>query len=222
MTDTLADCNAKRHGDMSAYSFWKCRCPEAKEAWRIYKKRIREGRHTPAMIPAVGTARRLQALVAAGYTWKHLADYLGFTKNRAAYLGMTTEGQVYRETADRVAKLYDRLSLTPGPSSYARTVAVRHGFRPPLAWDDEALDDPNGKPYDDDQDNGTPVVDGEAVRRALAGERLRLTPIERHHAVHRGVAAGMPLSAITRALHISYAQGRELAEQPLPDYELAA
>jgi hypothetical protein len=45
-----------------------------------------------------------------------------------------------------VRVVYDRMSMTPGTSAYARNRAERQGWLPPLAWDDEMIEDPDYVP----------------------------------------------------------------------------
>ena len=92
-----------------------------------------------------GTTRRLQALTAIGWPAEHLAHELGWTR---AKLDNTLNGQPPNGSHHRVATLYDRLSMTPGPNQAARQHAQQHGWAPPLAWDDEHLDQPDGTPAD--------------------------------------------------------------------------
>lgn len=104
-------------------------------------------------VPAVGTARRLRALVAIGWSQSKLAQMLG---KLPANLGKTmTSEQVAAGTARAVRDLYDRLWDRPPPestwserqsASRARNLARRNGWVPPLAWDDDALDDPEAVP----------------------------------------------------------------------------
>jgi AraC-like DNA-binding protein len=214
-------CTAARHGDESAYSWWACRCPEAREAWRLYKKRLREGRQPPAHVHAVGTARRLQALVAYGYTWRALATHLGVSPRRTQDLASMRRGFVHRDTAARVRTVYDRLSLTRGGAAYALTVAARYGWLPPLAWDDATIDDPQAQPWGGQAEDTAPIVDEVAIRRALNGERVKLTRLEKHHAVHHGVPR-LGVNAVATALHLSGSTIRDLYRRPLPAVEEVA
>jgi hypothetical protein len=213
-------CTAQRHGTPSAYDWWGCRCPETREKWRLYRKRLSQGRQPPALVPAVGTARRLQALVAIGYCWRDLGKHLGVSNRRIADIALTPDGQVHRNTVARVDAIFEQLSATPGTAKYAFTLAARYGFVPPLAWDD--IDDPSAEP-DTGKDRGDSasapgrdVVDVVAVRRALAGTRVGLTELERHHAVHHGLKRDMPAYLIADRLGLSYTATRRLANQPLP------
>ena len=58
--------------------------------------------------------------------------------------------RVTRETARRMAAVYDRYAMTVPPASGAvtqtRDRAAAKGWPPPLAWDDEDLDNPTALP----------------------------------------------------------------------------
>jgi lambda repressor-like predicted transcriptional regulator len=98
----------------------------------------------PGSAPAVGTRRRVQALIRIGWSYPLLTARTG--------LGQTTlrkviyRQRISRELADRVAVVYAELENTPGPSVRAATVAASKGFAPPAAWDDDTIDDPRAKP----------------------------------------------------------------------------
>lgn len=95
-------------------------------------------------IPAIGTRRRLQALQAAGYSQPYIAAELGVTQ-QCVGLFMRKEF-VSGVTASRVAQLFSRLQLTTGPSKRAAGWAQRRNWAPPLAWDEDTIDDPNARP----------------------------------------------------------------------------
>lgn len=92
-------------------------------------------------VPAAGTLRRLGALRALGWPETVLAKRLGVKRIRVG-----EDGWVRRRVARAVRELYDELSMIPGPSQRTRARAVRVGLVPPLAWDDETLDDPDAAP----------------------------------------------------------------------------
>lgn len=97
-----------------------------------------------ACVPAVGTHRRIKALVAIGYPQVFLAKELGLHEGR---LAITLRQQhVLASTAAKVAELYDRLSGTPGPSNWSRSRARKRGYASPLAWDEGTIDDPDAEP----------------------------------------------------------------------------
>lgn len=210
-------CQAQRHGTRSAYGWWGCRCPDAREAHRLYHKRLRYGRQPAAHLPAVGTTRRLQALVAAGYTWTALAGHLGVSCQRVRAIAFTVDGLVHPATSERVREVFGQLATVPGSSKLARTVAARYGWAPPMAWDDDTIDDPHARPtLGDDVDDRT-VVDRVAIERALAGERVPLNRLERHHAIHAGLARGIHRQTLSTTLRIAWSEIKRLEATPLPD-----
>lgn len=195
-------CLMPRHRTASDYRYG-CRCPEAREAYRLYRKRGREGRSVPQVVNSLGTARRLQALAAIGWSCPALAAELGYGSYAAVtYLQRRYRTTVLRSIAERVSAVYDRLSMTPGPSVRAVRTAARNGWAPPLAWDDDEIDDPTARP------SGTTlvVVDEVAVERAVQGERAEhevLTRGEQHAAIHHCRALGMPAHEIARRVGVS-------------------
>lgn len=98
-------------------------------------------------VDATGTARRLQALVALGYSVNHIGELLDRTPVWVSQLLNHHRVKVNGDTAHNIAELYDRLSMTPGPSQQARNRAIRKGWMPPLAWDEGSIDDPLGVPH---------------------------------------------------------------------------
>lgn len=139
-------CSARRHGTAVAYDAYKCRCPDAREAHRIYRKRIRHGRITPGPVSTIGSSRRLQALSAIGWTLDDLVPHCGLTRDTLRRIRSRIQTQMYRSTAARIRELYDELSGTVGPSQIARDRARAAGWAPPLAWDDDTIDDPDAQP----------------------------------------------------------------------------
>jgi hypothetical protein len=92
---------------------------------------------------AIGTTRRIRALVAIGYTQAQIARELGAHESWISRLVDEYDHQVNAATVRRVSELYDILSMTPGTSDLARAQAKAKGWAPPLAWDEEAIDDPD-------------------------------------------------------------------------------
>lgn len=99
-------------------------------------------------IDATGTRRRLQALAAFGWSLNHVSRVTGYTRSAISRLA-DNPSFVLASTARTIAALYDELSMTPGPSVRAARDAVRRGFVPPLAWDDDNIDDPTAQPHGD-------------------------------------------------------------------------
>jgi hypothetical protein len=110
----------------------------------------------PAMIPgralvdATGTRRRAQALMAIGYTQTDILGRIGRAYAVGYRLWHSRQQQVHAETAEKVAAIYDELAMTTPPDSWvtrrARRHASRRGWAPPLAWDDDTIDDPAAAP----------------------------------------------------------------------------
>lgn len=96
-----------------------------------------------AKVPAIGTARRLQALVAIGYTGQYLGGRLGCPKVTVWRI-TSRAANVEVNTARAVSELFDELSMIPGPCDRARRRAKKYGWVPPLAFDD--VDDPDEIP----------------------------------------------------------------------------
>ena len=103
------------------------------------------GRWLPR-VDSVGTSRRLQALVALGYNTVELGRLLDRSPAWVSQLLHNRKPKVNGDTARDVIELYERLSMTPGPSQHARDRAIRRGWMPPLAWDEETIEDPAAAP----------------------------------------------------------------------------
>lgn len=130
-----------RHRREGTPSCQPCRNSAAASARRYRSLRRRLGHRR---IDATGTRRRLRALAALGWPMRDLSVELGWEPTRAQKL--TAAGHVWADTAADVRLLYDRLSMTPGPSLKTRRRAEAAGWLPPLAWDDDCLDDPGYVP----------------------------------------------------------------------------
>ncbi len=177
------------HGTPARYSAG-CRCAPCSAATARRQSRYRLDVLTgnPHMLNAVGTRRRIQALSAIGWTYGDLAERLGVTRSAVHHL-TDERPRIEATTARRITALYDRLSMTPGPSAITRARALAAGWPPPLAWDDDTIDDPTAKPS-----LGPPpstAVDEVAIRRAMTGHRTPLTRTERRLIVTRLAAQGI-------------------------------
>ena len=106
-----------------------------------------------ALVDATGTVRRVQALMAIGWSGQKLADRLGV--QRGNFTLMNGADLVTEAKRRAISDLYDELWDTPPPHddhrsriSYNRTLAFarRNGWVPPMAWDDDTIDDPAARP----------------------------------------------------------------------------
>ncbi|MEJ8654633.1 hypothetical protein WKI65_43035 [Streptomyces sp. MS1.AVA.3] len=104
------------------------------------------------VVAAIGTLRRLQALVARGWPQAQLATRLGWTD--ANFSALLRGDRVIVRTALAVRALYDQIwdqaprqhGVTNQAYSRALNVARCNGWSPPTAWDDETIDLPSAKP----------------------------------------------------------------------------
>lgn len=150
-----------------------------------------------------GTRRRLQALAAIGWNHHEIARRLGYPrwKVNKALEGAYVDIRVH----DDIAALYDELWDQQPPThtraqrvgrSYALTVARRHGWLPPLAWDD--IDTDPAPPTAGQE----PLLDEIAIELALAGQNVRLTRDERLEATRRGTERGLSLTQLSDLLGV--------------------
>lgn len=104
-------------------------------------------------VDAVGPRRRVQALAALGWSMQQIADQLGMARRQLQAILRGT--QVSARTARAVHDVYDRLCWEAPPactrwerSAVTRTKAWARGqdWVPPLAWDDDTIDDPAAVP----------------------------------------------------------------------------
>lgn len=105
-------------------------------------------------VPNVGARRRIKALLALGHSADTIAASVGRPRSWV-YNTLHGPGQWHSRDRYETAKAaYAALSMTPGASAVTRSRAVASGYHPPLAWDDEDLDDPYAAPHlgDDDLD----------------------------------------------------------------------
>lgn len=105
-----------------------------------------------ARIDGAGTRRRLQALIAIGWSRTKLAERVGIHRTNLCLL-LLGEG-VRADTARKVAAAYSTLWDQPSPTATpedrrsaaaARREAAEKGWLPPAAWDDEYLDLPDAE-----------------------------------------------------------------------------
>lgn len=101
-------------------------------------------------IDSSGSRRRLQALVAMGWSQAKLAERLGWTP--ANFWRLMNSARVTVATVRAVRALYDTLWNQAPPeegqhdkiaASRARNHAQANGWQPPLAWDDDLFDVPD-------------------------------------------------------------------------------
>ncbi len=138
-------------------------------------------------VPSRGARRRVQALVARGWSLSKIGAPLGISPSNMSSL--MKRPMVGAGNFRAIVALYDELwdQLPPREEwrdkiAYSRALehARQRRWLPPLAWDDIDLDDE--PPLPDDE---VAVIDEVAVELAIAGEGVRLTPAERRECVRR-------------------------------------
>lgn len=94
------------------------------------------------VVDATGSRRRLQALVASGWSATSLARML---EGRVSHCTVHDLTRGYRtdclaRTARSIEELFDRLQFTPGPSDSARARGRRNRWPLPFAWNEDEID----------------------------------------------------------------------------------
>lgn len=161
-------------------------------------------------VDGLGTRRRLQALVAVGWSQARLARLLGMEPGN---FGRTINGgRVRVSTAAAVATLYDELTRQMPPesthreriaASRARNRARTLDWKPPMWWDVDELDHLEQLPMPP-APSSCDDVDDVAVQRAIDGDlSVSLTIAERREVVRRLHARRLTDGQIDRLTGIS-------------------
>lgn len=143
-----------------------------------------------AVIDATGYRRRVQALVAHGWSLPAIARAVDGQITEYQLRGWVHGDRITAASARDVVALFDRLWMLTPPAdtpqqaamvARARRLAGRYGWVPALAWDD--IDTDPAPPADvEDAGDG---LDEIAIELAIAGRAVRLTPGERRVCVRR-------------------------------------
>lgn len=184
----------ERHGTTRGYHAG-CRDACCRAAMARYEKagrlaRLRGGK----AVPALGAQRRLQALMALGWSSHSIAVAAGVPhRNHVWRIIHGQKGKptrwIQRSTHEWVCRVYDDLSMKLPDGRYVartRAYASRNSWPPPLCWDD--IDDPNEQPRGIRTNDRRDLLADWADLRA-AGESIE------HAAARLGVTVG----AIERA-----------------------
>lgn len=134
-TTDRTTCIAQDRGTAVGYRYHRCRCADCTEAHRLHNKRLREHRQPPWLLSPIGTQRRIQALMALGWTGGEIARRAGWDSRRRVNQ-LLARRQIRPETAKRIAGIYSELAGTPGPSPVGRARSRAAGYMPPQAWND--------------------------------------------------------------------------------------
>lgn len=190
--------NDSRHGTVAGYNRIPCRADCCRLAMARYKKRWEWDRANgrARITSTTGTRRRIEALNWLGWSRATIAAEMGMHPTNMTRLLRVDTMTV--ALADRFREVFERLCMTlPTGNQQAitnvRNRARRHGYLPPLAWDD--IDDPNENP------RGLRVetkadIDPVVVERILAGRVVPTTRAEREEVVRRWQGQGKPLKQL--------------------------
>lgn len=106
-------------------------------------------------IPATGSRRRLQALIAEGFSYRILISELGIANPQWLHEFCKRDIRfTHIPFAQRVDEVYAKLQLAK-PEDFglidfqirrAKRTAVRHNWGNVMCWDDDTIDDPNAIP----------------------------------------------------------------------------
>jgi hypothetical protein len=106
-----------------------------------------------AVVDATGTRRRLQALVAGGWSGAELMRRIGIIGTD--FPKILGRDQILARTERTIRALYDQLWDVPPPASTrweratvtrALAFAAARDWAPPMAWDDDTIGDPAAQP----------------------------------------------------------------------------
>lgn len=188
-----------RHGTTRGHAAG-CRelcCRRARNADEARRRKYRQVLGITRSVDATGTRRRIHALMALGWPSREIAARCGWTTGEAV-LEVSRRNWVQTKTAETIARVYDHLSMTLGPSDATRRRAIAKGWAPPLAWD--CIDtDPHPKGLATADSRAWDDYDETVVERILAGEwRTRARLPERLAVVAVWAADGLSTNEIER------------------------
>ncbi|MGH3446021.1 MAG: hypothetical protein ACRDP4_00205 [Nocardioidaceae bacterium] len=196
--------DGKRRGDGTRVPSRRIR-PETADRILAVELDLADG----ARVDSTGATRRVRALVALGWSQSKIAAELGI--QRSNFTIASGRRETLTVAHDKACRdLYDRWSMRLPPqdaqrdraaSSMARRYAKARGWLPPLAWDDERIDDPEYTP-----DVGRkealaedPELDEAAIQRRLEGDKsVRLSKADAAELVARWRASGRPMNECDR------------------------
>lgn len=142
------------HKHAEAGTCWthhKCRCKPCK---RRENKRVADSyRYTRQIkgmnrrVPALGAARRLQALAVMGWPCSRIAELSGIDIMHLNETRRMLRDNIYLTTHERIDAVYRAYSTRRNEergAGFTRAHALRHGWVSPAAWDH--IDDPRERP----------------------------------------------------------------------------
>lgn len=140
------------------------------------------GEITSGMVPSIGATRRVRALYALGHFSYRIAAECGMSRDAISELAAGKWQTIDYSRLQAVRRVYDRLSMSTDTSWKARKLAEKNGWAPPLAWDEDTIDDPTAEPVLDATEPEA-CTSSDAVARWLMGESVILGAAGRREAV---------------------------------------
>ncbi|MEZ3156889.1 hypothetical protein AB1K56_08140 [Microbacterium sp. BWR-S6Y] len=213
-----------RHGeDANCYTNHRCRCDGCRTYAREHRYWLfhlhRAGKLSPgAALDARGVRRRLEALMAIGWSMPAVAERVGV--HRSLALRWLEADAVEASTITRVSAVYEQLRAEQPPAdthiqrgiaNRTRRLAAERGYVDPAWW--VYIDTDDDPTADDDAE----IIDVVAIELAVGGARVALTTHERHEAVRQLNARGYYDTVIARMLSVdqkTIARDRELLDLP--------
>lgn len=199
MSDPRCGTNA---GYQAHYTDGTKPCQPCREAHTRRKQRYRKRVYLERgkrRVDSTGTHRRLQALAVMAWSQEEIGKRLGVGKYAVAEV--LSRPTVIRETAQKVAAVYDELWDQRGPNERAARMAKARGWLPPLAWNDDEIDLPTARPSR--MVESRPMFDDIAIERAMRGSEVHLRPAERAEAVRRLTDKGFSAAEIADRLRVT-------------------
>ncbi|MFT4225322.1 hypothetical protein [Micropruina sp.] len=102
----------------------------------------------------IGTRRRLEALCAIGWSLAEISRHAGMSDSWAAMILRSI--RTTPDVAAKIRAIYDQLWNQQPPTDTwgdrinrgrAKARAARRGYAPPLAWDDDTIDEAHAQPF---------------------------------------------------------------------------
>lgn len=208
------------HGTMKAYrehlAANESACESCLRAAARYEAQrqldILQGRDR--LVDKAPSIRRLQALMALGWTGPRLSRRLGRADNYVkVFIARTTQPTCRRVTAEEIEDLYELIGDRPGPSPSGAKRALNKGWRRPIDWEDIEA----GVPFVErrmTQAERYSRFDEEEVEYALQYHDFTrfLSPLERSEIVRRWVASGRSEASLCRLT--GWREGRYRTPRP--------
>lgn len=181
----------------TCYVNHKCRCADCRRGRAEYEfwRQAHKGKRQP-FIDGTGTRRRLQALSRMGWSQRAIGERFG--QSEVAVGDWYRAERVTPATAKKVAGWYAELSMqVPQPRTRfdrysvgsTRGRARAAGWPPPLAWDDDTIDDPEATPANDWAPDRKPTsppndrLDETIIESVIRGDKSKISPLERRAVV---------------------------------------